>query len=154
MRRLPATLVAAALLVGGAATAESAVAPAPSQAAKARASKAKPVCPTRRAPVAQFATCRNAGPNGGPLSGTSGRDRLVGGVGNDSIVGGAGNDDITGGPGWDAISAGDGNDVIDVRDGRADRLVRCGAGVDTVFADAADRRVIQRDCERVLYRAR
>lgn len=155
MRRLPATLVAVALLAGGAAATESAVAPTPSAAAKR-----KPVCPTARTPVAVFATCKNGTAAGEGIAGTSGRDRINGGGGDDAIAGGAGADDLTGGPGWDVINGGPGNDVIDARDGRADRGIVCGAGTDTVYADPSDRRRSGRrgniapDCERVLYRAR
>lgn len=160
MRRLPATLLAVVLLAGGAVATESAVAPTPSAAAKA---KRKPVCPTARYPVAVFATCRNGTAAGEGIPGTSGRDRINGGAGDDAIAGGAGADDLTGGPGWDVINGGPGNDVIDARDpgsGRADRGIVCGAGTDTVYADRSDRRrvggrgTIAPDCERVLYRAR
>lgn len=160
MRRLPATLVALALLVGGVSAAESAVDPAPSAATKA---KRRPVCPTAGTPVAQFATCKNGGPGNDAIPGSSGRDRINGGGGDDAIAGGAGNDDLTGGPGRDVINGGPGNDVIDAHDGGAgfaDRGIVCGPGTDTVYADAKDRRRsgrrgnIAADCERVVSRAR
>ena len=94
------------------------------------------------------------------LRGGDGPDRLEGGAGNDSLDGGFGDDVIVGGPGRDTISAdlagGDcgplwcklpyGNDTIDARDGEIDS-VTCGAGQDTVTADAAD--VVAPDCETV-----
>jgi hypothetical protein len=81
------------------------------------------------------------------IIGTPGNDRLVGRAGNDYIDGRAGNDTIDGGAGSDMIIAGtgsdrvnggDGNDSINARDGTAD-LVSCGAGRDTLTADASDR---------------
>lgn len=150
MRRLPATLVAFALLVGGVTVAESALDPAPSAAAKRR-----PVCPTPSQPRAVFAYCLNGDARSNALGGTSGRDRINGRGGNDAIVGAAGNDDLTGGPGVDAISGGEGNDVIDAFDSRRDKGVVCGGGArDLVYADRADRRIIDPTCERVVYRAR
>jgi RTX calcium-binding nonapeptide repeat (4 copies) len=89
-----------------------------------------------------------------------GPDRVDGGPGNDALDAGFGDDVIVGGPGRDTIAAdlggGDcgplwckypyGNDTVDVRDGEIDS-VTCGAGQDTVAADAAD--VIAPDCESV-----
>jgi Ca2+-binding RTX toxin-like protein len=89
-----------------------------------------------------------------------GPDRVDGGPGNDALDAGFGDDVIVGGPGRDTISAdlagGDcgpqwcrypyGNDTVDVRDGEIDS-VTCGAGQDTVAADAAD--VVAPDCESV-----
>lgn len=72
-----------------------------------------------------------------------GRDRLDGGPGVDVLGGGAGGDEIRGGRGHDKILGGSGNDVIDARDGEGDDI-SCGAGRDTVRADAIDR---QRGCE-------
>jgi Ca2+-binding RTX toxin-like protein len=107
------------------------------------------------------------------LTGDDGNDEIVvqaprgsgtasGGAGADVIVldtsasatytadGGDGADTIKGGPGTDTVLGGTGNDVIDVSgdDGNADN-VSCGAGRDTVYADASD--VIAADCERVLF---
>jgi Ca2+-binding RTX toxin-like protein len=150
VRRLPATLAAFALLIGGLAVAESAVDPATSTAAKR-----KPVCPTARQPNAQFVLCKNGTAGGDALGGTNGRDRLNGLGGNDAIVGAGGNDLLIGGPGRDAISGGEGDDVIDAFDRRADRAIVCGGGLrDLVYADRADAKVIDRSCERVAYRAR
>jgi hypothetical protein len=94
------------------------------------------------------------------LNGGDGTDKLDGGPGNDHLDGGFGDDVITGGPGQDRISgdlaAGDcgpiwckypyGNDTIDARDGEVDSIL-CGAGTDTVLADAGD--VVDPDCENV-----
>jgi len=100
--------------------------------------------------------------NGGDddLNGGDGPDKLDGGAGNDHLDGGFGDDTITGGPGKDTISGdragGDcgplwckypyGNDTIDARDGEVDSIT-CGAGADTVLADAVD--VVAPDCETV-----
>jgi hypothetical protein len=54
------------------------------------------------------------------------------------VLGGSGPDRIAGGRGRDVLRGNGGDDVIDARDGAADR-VNCGAGTDTVLADAADR---------------
>jgi hypothetical protein len=89
-----------------------------------------------------------------------GPDRLDGGAGNDSVDGGFGDDELIGGPGRDTISGdlagGDcgplwctypyGNDTIQARDGEVDSIT-CGAGTDTVNADAQD--VVAPDCEHV-----
>jgi Ca2+-binding RTX toxin-like protein len=94
------------------------------------------------------------------LRGADGPDRLEGGPGNDSLDAGFGDDVIVGGPGRDTISGdlagGDcgpfwckvpyGNDTIDALDGEVDSIA-CGAGQDTVKADAAD--VVAPDCETV-----
>ena len=90
-----------------------------------------------------------------------GPDRLDGGAGNDSIDGGFGDDVLVGGPGRDTFSGdlagGDcgplwcrypyGNDTIEARDGEVDSIT-CGAGTDTVNADAQD--VVAPDCENVV----
>jgi Ca2+-binding RTX toxin-like protein len=89
-----------------------------------------------------------------------GPDRVDGGPGNDSLDAGFGDDVIVGGPGRDTISgdpaSGDcgplwckypyGNDTVDALDGEVDSIT-CGAGQDTVKADAAD--VVAPDCETV-----
>jgi Ca2+-binding RTX toxin-like protein len=111
----------------------------------------------------------NVGEGDSTITGGGGNDKLRGhdhtetidgGPGNDRVEGGMGNDTLTGGPGEDQIF-GDatsdvcgiyyckipfGNDVIDARDGRLDG-VDCGAGDDTVIADAVD--VIAPNCEHV-----
>jgi hypothetical protein len=89
-----------------------------------------------------------------------GPDRVDGGPGNDALDAGFGDDVIVGGPGRDTISGdlagGDcgprwckypyGNDTIEAVDGEIDSIT-CGAGRDTVRADAAD--VVAPDCEAV-----
>jgi hypothetical protein len=94
------------------------------------------------------------------LDGGGGADRLDGGAGDDLLDGGYGDDAITGGPGRDRIYADRrdsdcgplwctlpyGNDTIDARDGEPDS-VTCGAGEDSVTADAVD--VVSSDCEHV-----
>jgi hypothetical protein len=94
------------------------------------------------------------------LKTSDGADRLDGGAGADTVDGGFNDDTIIGGPGRDSL-AGDhptgecgiywcklpaGNDTIEARDGERDS-VTCGAGTDTVNADAGD--VVAGDCERV-----
>ena len=94
------------------------------------------------------------------LRGADGPDKLDGGAGDDELDAGFGDDTIVGGPGRDSI-AGDrrggdcgplwckypyGNDTIDARDGEQDSVM-CGAGQDTVQADAID--VVAGDCETV-----
>ena len=88
-------------------------------------------------------------------------DHLDGGAGNDNVDGGFGDDVLIGGPGRDTISGdlagGDcgplwckypfGNDTIEARDGEVDSIT-CGAGTDTVNADAQD--IIAPDCENVV----
>ncbi len=71
------------------------------------------------------------------LRGVSGADNLTGGAFDDRLLGGTGNDTITGNGGGDQLGAGDGDDVVNARDGVVDR-VDCGAGTDTVVADAGD----------------
>jgi Ca2+-binding RTX toxin-like protein len=95
------------------------------------------------------------------LKGADGPDRLEGGPGDDDLDAGFGDDTIVGGPGRDNI-AGDrrggdcgpvwcklpfGNDAIDARDGEQDSVM-CGAGTDTVQADAID--VVAPDCEQIV----
>jgi hypothetical protein len=76
---------------------------------------------------------------------TAGGGVLAGTEFDDTICGRRGHDRIRGADGRDGIRAGGGNDVVDTIDGRRD-VVRCGAGADTVLADAAD--LVARDCER------
>ena len=71
------------------------------------------------------------------LRGVSGVDILIGGAFDDRLLGGTGNDTLTGNGGGDQLVAGDGDDLVNARDGVADR-VDCGAGADTVVADAVD----------------
>ncbi|MGH3116430.1 MAG: calcium-binding protein [Gaiellales bacterium] len=65
----------------------------------------------------------------------------------DRIYGGFGTDHLHPGNGEDFVDGGFGGDTIFVAgDGRADR-VRCGRGLDYVYADPVDK--VARDCERV-----
>jgi hypothetical protein len=97
------------------------------------------------------------------LSGTAGDDQLDGGDGNDRLIGLSGDDTLIGGAGVDTFY-GDrevpngicdpivgcinslGNDTIQAVDGNAENIT-CGAGDDSVTADAADR--VAPDCEHV-----
>jgi RTX calcium-binding nonapeptide repeat (4 copies)/WD40-like Beta Propeller Repeat len=85
-----------------------------------------------------------------------GRDAAYAGSGND-IVNTHGNDDVlVGGPGGDFLYPGNGEDrvaagpgrdwVVAYADGRVD-AIRCGAGLDAVYAESIDRTA--RDCETV-----
>jgi hypothetical protein len=105
----------------------------------------------------------NGGAGDDQLRTADGPDTLDGGTGADYLDGGYGDDHITGGAGTDVIhgdiAGGDcgggiygycklpyGNDTIDARDGEVDSI-DCGAGTDTVLADADD--VVAPDCETV-----
>jgi Ca2+-binding RTX toxin-like protein len=102
------------------------------------------------------ATCPSAGIIGITVNGADGGDNLVvdraistpatisGGNGDDLLQGGSGNDVLRGNQGIDTHDGGAGDDLIDSRGNRGD-LVNCGAGTDTVQADAAD--VVAKDCE-------
>jgi Ca2+-binding RTX toxin-like protein len=83
----------------------------------------------------------------------AGDDRLNGGVGfglatsgDDVLDAGAGDDVLVGGPGGiapdgdgdDTFLAGTGADLINARDGRADTVITCTDGGDTVVRDASD----------------
>jgi len=113
--------------------------------------------------VNQVATASSTIRGGGGddvLQASDAADTLEGGAGADDIDGGFGDDQIIGGPGRDKLHGdhpgGDcgpvycklpfGNDTIDARDGEVDS-VDCGAGTDTVHADAVD--VVAPDCETV-----
>ena len=71
------------------------------------------------------------------VRGMAGPDTIVGGAADDALFGGTGNDTVTGNAGVDVLHGGDGDDTIQARDGVADRI-DCGAGTDTVVADAVD----------------
>jgi uncharacterized repeat protein (TIGR01451 family) len=77
------------------------------------------------------------------LFGDAGSDVLRGDAGRDRLDGGADNDFLGGGSGTDTFFGGTGNDRIYARDGFAE-TVNCGAGTDTVTADATDTLI---DCE-------
>jgi hypothetical protein len=78
---------------------------------------------------------------GGPTN-----NGLTGGAGNDTLAGAAGDDTIDGGVGQDSLDGGDGADTLLGRDATADQ-VACGAGVDSVVADAVD--AVALDCEQI-----
>jgi len=71
-----------------------------------------------------------------------GKDFVYGGEGSDNLIGYGGDTSV------DRYYGGAGDDTVQSRDVPAvkDR-VRCGPGVDRVYADKAD--VVSRDCERV-----
>ncbi|HEX8105251.1 MAG TPA: calcium-binding protein [Solirubrobacteraceae bacterium] len=81
------------------------------------------------------------------LAGNEGNDDLDGGIGNDVLGGNDGFDRIDGGTGADAVNGGAGADTLLLRDGTGD-TGNCGAGVDTVDADASGD-TINADCEHV-----
>jgi RTX calcium-binding nonapeptide repeat (4 copies) len=72
-------------------------------------------------------------------------DVLVGSATANVLVGGGGSDRLTGAGGADTLDGGAGDDVIDAIDGAADAIA-CGAGNDSVQADAQD--AVAADCER------
>jgi Ca2+-binding RTX toxin-like protein len=88
-----------------------------------------------------------------------GNDDLDGGRDNDLLDGGGGRNDLSGNGGDDCLilegdaneraSGGDGDDIFVVNDGNADDVF-CGAGIDSVLADANDR--VAADCEHVIRR--
>lgn len=79
------------------------------------------------------------------VRGFAGPDAITGGGQDDALYGGPGNDAIVGGLGADVLHGGDDNDTINARDGVADRI-DCGAGTDSVVADAVD---VLANCETV-----
>ena len=83
------------------------------------------------------------------ISGSSGRDVLLGTRARDRLRGRGGGDRITGRRGRDCLKGGPGGDVLKAADGRRD-AVRCGGGVDTAIVDPSDK---VSDCERVRRRA-
>jgi hypothetical protein len=80
------------------------------------------------------------------ITGSTLANTLSGGPGNDTISGAGGDDTLDGGPGQDSLDGGDGNDRLASRDGVLDGDV-CGAGTDSVTADALD--TVAADCEQV-----
>jgi hypothetical protein len=78
------------------------------------------------------------------LLGDDGPNRLDGGGGADVIEGRGGPDVLLGGPGADTLDGGAGDDRIVSRDLFSD-VVKCGDGIDTAFAEPADR--VAADCE-------
>lgn len=79
------------------------------------------------------------------LSGLAGDDALTGGAAGDALSGGDGADSLTGGAGTDSFDAGDGDDSVASQDGIAEPSISCGAGRDTLTADADD--AVPDDCE-------
>ena len=68
----------------------------------------------------------------------AGIDVVTGGSGNDTILGGTGNDTITAGSGNDSIDAGDGDDTITMAGNLASGdVINGGAGTDTITASSA-----------------
>jgi len=80
------------------------------------------------------------------VTGGAGGDALTGSAGANALTGNAGDDVLDGAGGADVLRAGDGNDAVQARDGATDDIA-CGAGDDTVVADAFD--TIAADCEHV-----
>ena len=78
------------------------------------------------------------------ITGSAASNALTGGPGDDTLTGAGGDDTIEGGTGADSIDGGDGSDTLRARDGFSDH-VSCGAGTDSVDADAVD--VLASDCE-------
>jgi hypothetical protein len=94
---------------------------------------------------------RSLGGNKNVVGGDA-NDVVWGGKGPDNVVGGEDNDLLVGGeydhPVKDTLTGGGGNDVFSVDNDPAGRdMVRCGGGLDWVFADRKD--VVAADCEKV-----
>ena len=88
------------------------------------------------------------------ISGLKGNDEITDGLGADTVYGNAGADNLIGYGGdtsVDSFRGGAGNDTIQSRDVPAAKdRVRCGSGVDRVYADKAD--IVSGDCEKVSIR--
>jgi hypothetical protein len=82
------------------------------------------------------------------LTGDSGVNVLRGGAGDDTLNAGDDGDTLVGGAGTDTMTGGAGDDDISAADGVADQIT-CGAGFDTVSADASDTIAVPGDCEEV-----
>lgn len=65
------------------------------------------------------------------LIGSSGNDRLLGGLGNDLLSGGSGSDELLGGPGNDVLDGGSGFDEL--TGGQGNDVLDGGSGFDTVI---------------------
>jgi Ca2+-binding RTX toxin-like protein len=89
--------------------------------------------------------------NAEEIRGLGGPDEIVDGRGKDAVRGGVGADNLIGYGGdasVDRFYGGEGRDTVQSRDVPAEKdKVRCGAGIDQVYADEAD--VVDEDCERV-----
>src|SRR5215207_9498196 len=85
------------------------------------------------------------------IRGLGGDDEISDGLGKDAVYGNEGADNLIGYGGdtsVDRFYGGTGDDTIQSRDVPASKdRVRCGPGVDRVYADKAD--VVSEDCERV-----
>lgn len=81
------------------------------------------------------------------MSGNDGKDRAYGEDGNDVIDGGAGADWLFGGLGEDVIYGASGNDTIDTGEDDVADEVRCGPGIDTVYAGPRDSQADAIDAE-------
>jgi peroxidase len=66
------------------------------------------------------------------LSGSDGRDLLIGLGGNDRLEGGAGDDQLVGGKGRDRLVGGGGDDILEGGEGRDVFVIRTGDGHDTI----------------------
>ena len=90
--------------------------------------------------------------NAEEIRGLGGPDEITDGLGRDLVYGGAGEDNLIGYGGdisVDRFYGGRGSDTLHTRDVPAVKdVVRCGAGIDTVYADKADV-VFCDNCERV-----
>jgi Ca2+-binding RTX toxin-like protein len=83
------------------------------------------------------------------VTGSPGDDEITGYAGRQVLLGGEGLDVIRGLRGPDLLAGQDGDDTIYSRDDSVD-AVGCGAGVDTVLADASD--AVSSNCETVMRR--
>jgi Ca2+-binding RTX toxin-like protein len=89
----------------------------------------------------------NGGGTVDDLEGHKGVDELRGGPSHDTLKSFEGNDLLVGGSSQDKLLAGRGKDRIKVNDGgNQPDVVKCGDGVDVVFADKVDR---LKGCEKV-----
>jgi len=89
--------------------------------------------------------------NADVIYGLGGADEITDGLGADAVYGGKGSDNLIGYGGdtfVDHFYGGAGDDTIQSRDVPASKdYVRCGLGVDHVYADKED--VVSGDCEKV-----
>jgi N-acetylglucosamine-6-sulfatase len=86
-----------------------------------------------------------AGAGADRVTAGSGDDVVLGGHGNDLLFGEGGRDRIYGGLGLDRIHGGLGRDTVRAIDRRRD-VIKCGEGLDTVYADRID---VTSGCERI-----
>ena len=92
----------------------------------------------------RFADTLNGNAAANQLTGGEGDDLLNGLDGPDALIAGEGDDTLDGGEGTDSLEGEAGADRLRSRDSGADEAI-CGAGVDTVLADAFD--LPNADCE-------